>query len=60
MNIGEYTFNESYLYDKEHNWVQIDGDTATVGVTDFFQKTANEIVFIEVPLVGRSVEKASP
>ncbi len=60
MNIGEYTFNESYLYDKEHNWVQIDGDTATVGVTDFFQKTANEIVFIEVPLVGRSVEKGSP
>lgn len=60
MNIGEYTFNDAYLYDKEHNWVRLEGDTAVVGVTDFFQKTANEIVFIEIPLVGRAVEKGSP
>lgn len=60
MKILEYDFADEYLYDSEHNWLRNDGDIVTVGVTDFFQKTANEIVFIEIPLVGRTLEKGVP
>jgi glycine cleavage system H protein len=56
MNILNYEFPEDRLYDKEHCWVKKDGDNARIGVTDFFQKTANEIVFIELPATGRDIE----
>jgi glycine cleavage system H protein len=60
MNIGEYLFQEDLLYDREHNWVRLEGGSAVIGVTDFFQKMAKEIVFIEIPLVGRSIERGLP
>lgn len=60
MNIGAYTFDPALRYDREHNWVRLEGDEAVIGVSDFFQKTAGEIVFIEVPLVGRTIETGAP
>lgn len=60
MIVKEYDFNNEFLYDVEHNWVTKDEDIVTVGVTDFFQKMADEIIFIEIPLVGRTVEKGKP
>lgn len=61
MKIMDYDFEENLLYDEEHNWLICDENkTATVGVTDFFQKMADEIVFVEVPLVGRKIEKGKP
>ena len=56
MKILDYEFSEDRLYDKEHCWIKKDGDTVRVGVTDFFQKNANEIVFVELPAVGRNLE----
>jgi glycine cleavage system H protein len=44
-------------YTKEHEWVRLDGDTATVGITDFAQGQLGDIVFVEVPEAGRQVEK---
>lgn len=59
MDIEGYVFNEEYLYDEDHNWVKLEGNTAITGVTDLFQKTAGEIVFIEVPVKGRDVQKGA-
>ena len=45
----------SVYYTKEHEWVRADGDTATVGITDFAQGQLGDIVFVEVPESGRQV-----
>jgi glycine cleavage system H protein len=60
MQIEGYSFPDDLLYDKEHNWVRIEGDTATVGLTDFGQDLAGEIVYAEVPRVGRNIEMGQP
>lgn len=60
MEILGYQFPEELLYDRDHGWAKDDGDTVLVGVSDFFQKTAGEIIFIEIPLEGRKVEKGQP
>ncbi|HEY0115382.1 MAG TPA: glycine cleavage system protein GcvH [Allosphingosinicella sp.] len=44
-------------YTREHEWVRVEGDTATVGITDFAQGQLGDIVFVEVPEGGRQVEK---
>ena len=44
-------------YTREHEWVRIEGDHATVGITDFAQGQLGDIVFVEVPEAGRTVSK---
>ena len=44
-------------YTKEHEWVRIEGDSATVGVTDFAQGQLGDVVFVEIPEAGRQVTK---
>jgi len=56
MNIFNYEFLEDRLYDKEHCWLKKEGELFRIGVTDFFQKNANEIVFVELPAAGRNIE----
>lgn len=41
----------------EHEWLDIEGDTATVGITDFAQSQLGDIVFVEVPQAGKIVKK---
>lgn len=41
----------------EHEWIDVDGDTATVGITDYAQGQLGDIVFVELPAAGTSVEK---
>jgi glycine cleavage system H protein len=43
-------------YTPEHEWVRIEGNVATVGITDFAQKELDELVYIEVDTVGESLE----
>lgn len=45
----------SVYYSKEHEWVRVEGDTGTVGITDFAQGQLGDIVFVEVPEAGRIV-----
>jgi glycine cleavage system H protein len=47
----------SVYYTKEHEWVRVEGDSATVGITDFAQGQLGDIVFVEVPEAGRQVEQ---
>lgn len=42
-------------YTKEHEWLSVEGDTATVGITDFAQGQLGDIVFVEVPSAGAQV-----
>jgi len=39
-------------YTKEHEWIQVNGNTATVGITDYAQESLGDIVFVETPKVG--------
>jgi glycine cleavage system H protein len=44
-------------YTKDHEWVKIDGDTATVGITDFAQKELGDIVYVEVETLDQTLSK---
>ena len=46
-------------YTKEHEWIRIDGDTATIGISDYAQEQLGEIVFVELPETGKQLEKGS-
>ena len=41
----------------EHEWIELDGDTATVGITDYAQGQLGDIVFVELPDAGKTLEK---
>jgi len=40
-------------YTKDHEWAKVEGDTATVGITDYAQEQLGEVVFVELPKVGK-------
>jgi glycine cleavage system H protein len=44
-------------YTKDHEWVRVDGDHAQVGITDYAQKQLGDVVFLELPEVGRTFTK---
>lgn len=44
-------------YTKDHEWVSLDGSTATVGITDHAQQALGDVVFVELPEAGREVEQ---
>jgi glycine cleavage system H protein len=44
-------------YTREHEWVSVEGDRATVGITDFAQGQLGDVVFVEVPEAGRAVTR---
>jgi glycine cleavage system H protein len=45
-----------YRYTKEHEWIQVDGTIGTVGITDYAQNSLGDIVFVDLPKVGDTVE----
>ena len=47
----------STRYTKDHEWIRLDGDVATVGITEHAQEQLGDIVYVELPEVGRKVEK---
>lgn len=47
-------------YNESHEWIRLEGDTATVGITDHAQAELTDIVFVELPAVGRSVDLGDP
>jgi glycine cleavage system H protein len=50
-------YPENYRYTKEHEWVRVDGDTATIGITFHAQHELGDIVYVDLPKVGTKVEK---
>ena len=49
-------FPENLRYTKDHEWVKIDGDEATVGITDFAQRELGDIVYVEIESVGKELK----
>ena len=47
----------TYRYTREHEWIDVDGKTGKVGITDYAQGTLGDIVFVDLPKVGATVEK---
>ena len=50
-------FPENLKYSKDHEWILVDGDTATVGITDFAQSELGEIIFVDVESEGETLDK---
>ena len=44
-------------YTKDHEWITVDGDVATIGITDHAQEQLGDVVFVELPAVGKKVAK---
>lgn len=49
-------YPEEYRYTKEHEWIMVEGDTGTIGITHHAQEKLGDIVFVELPDVGRKLE----
>lgn len=49
-------FPKELKYTKDHEWVKVEGNTATIGVTEFAQRELGDIVFVEVETVGETIE----
>ncbi|MCG2750349.1 MAG: glycine cleavage system protein H [Desulfobacteraceae bacterium] len=56
MQINEYHFPEDLYYEENHYWVKAEGDLLVMGMDDFAQKMAGEIVFASLPFEGKSLK----
>lgn len=50
-------FPENLRYTKDHEWVNIEGDIATIGITDFAQRELGDIVFVEIETLGKTMNQ---
>ncbi len=55
MQISGFEFPDELYYDRQHNWARVEGNTVVQGMTEFGQKLAREIVYVEIPPVGKTV-----
>lgn len=55
--MADLKFPEDLKYAKSDEWVRIDGDTATIGLSDYAQDQLNDVVYLELPEVGDSIAK---
>ncbi|HWV85677.1 MAG TPA: glycine cleavage system protein GcvH [Capillimicrobium sp.] len=58
--MAEASYPTDLLYHPEHDWVRIEGDTATFGITWYAQDALGEVVFVDPPEVGTTVTKDEP
>ncbi|RME61757.1 MAG: glycine cleavage system protein GcvH [Alphaproteobacteria bacterium] len=49
----------SVKYSKDHEWVKVEGTTATVGISDYAQSALGDVVFVDLPEVGRSLQRGA-
>jgi glycine cleavage system H protein len=50
------TFPENLKYTKDHEWIRIEGDTGTIGITEYAQSELGDVVFVELPSVGKTMK----
>ena len=55
MEIAGYNMPEELYYDQYHFWTRVDGDELVIGMDDFAEKLAGQIVFVQLPFVGKAV-----
>ena len=49
-------FPDNLRYTKDHEWISLEGNTATIGITDFAQRELGDIVYVEVETIGKELE----
>jgi glycine cleavage system H protein len=52
-----FNFPEEYFYTKDHEWAQVDDNVVTIGITEYAKDALGEVVYIELPEVGRKVSQ---
>lgn len=52
-------FPENLHYTKDHEWISVDGDTATIGITDFAQSELGDIVYVDIETIGQTLAAES-
>jgi len=57
MKEEKYEVPENLYYTKEHEWLKISGNIAIMGITDYAQKALHEIVFVDLPEVGKKIKQ---
>ncbi len=58
--MADYEIPGDLRYTREDEWIRVEGDRATIGVTDYAQQQLGDIVFVELPAVGTTVERGEP
>lgn len=51
------TFPDDIRYSKEHTWLKVEGETGTIGITEFAQSELGEIVYVDLPFIGKTFKK---
>jgi len=49
-------YPQNFYFTKDHEWVAVDGETATIGISDFAQKQLGDVVFVELPEIGKHLD----
>jgi len=49
-------YPENFYYSQDHEWLKVEGEEAVLGITDFAQKQLGDIIYVDLPLVGKTVE----
>ena len=49
------SYPDNYKYAKSHEWLLLEGDNATIGITDYAQSSLGDIVFVELPKIGQEI-----
>ena len=57
MQVKDYNMPEDLHYEENHYWVKVEGDLLVMGMDDFAQKMAGEIVFVQLPFEGKKLKK---
>ena len=58
--MAEYDIPQELRYTREDEWVRVEGERVVVGVTDYAQQQLGDVVFVELPAIGSSVERGEP
>ena len=57
MEVNNIMNPENLKYTKSHEWVKLEGEIATIGITDYAQHELTDIVFVDLPAVGKKIDK---
>jgi glycine cleavage system H protein len=53
-------YPEDYLYSKDHEWIQVQGNIGTIGITDYAQHELGDVVYVDLPAVGDTFDANEP
>ncbi len=62
MTLGDQNsmaYPDNYRYAKSHEWLELNGENGTIGITDYAQHSLGDIVFVELPKIGQDIEAGS-